>query len=361
MHVLDYLFGLAARGPRFFQDGWGDRLLCVEIDPVALASRAPAKLDVRLARPRRALGGRLAEGSFESPEVRLPGCARTARVNLLLPDGPLRGVAVHLAASGDQGFSVRLRFAAPLLQHGIGALVLENAFYGARRPANQPRHAVRSISDLHLMGAATFQEGRALLRWLRDERQVPLVGITGYSMGGQLAAMVGASVPFPCAIVPVAAPCAPDSVLREGILHHLAEWSAIAAGSDPVAARRALCEHLARFSVEKLPPPLAPQAAIVVGAAQDGIVPPRESERIARHWGAELRWLPAGHVSAVLRYQGAMREAIAFAFEQLEAFLTRRSGRARRRPEGSARRARGAIPSAAVRARAPGRAPAPRT
>jgi hypothetical protein len=361
MHVLDFLFGATARGPRFFQDGWGDRTLCEEIDPPALAAEPPRWISPRLGEPMRAFGGLLYEGTFESPEDRLPECARTARVRLLLPDDEVRGVAVHLAASGDQGFSVRLRFAAPLLQHGLGALVLENAFYGARRPANQPRHAVRSISDLHLMGAATFQEGRSLLRWLRDERQVPLVGITGYSMGGQLAAMVGASVPFPCAVVPMAAPCAPDSVLRDGCLRHLAEWTAIAAGGDDALARRALCDHLSRFSVTRLPPPVVPTAAIVVGTAEDGIVPPAESERIARHWRAELRWLPAGHVSAVLRHQGEMREAIGDAFDRLEGELMRPSGRGRRRAPGSARRARGAPASATVRARAPGPAPARHT
>jgi dienelactone hydrolase len=358
MHVLDLLFGLAARGPRFFQDGWGDRALCDEIDPVALARRPPRRIALRPGPARRAFGGLLSEGTFESPEDRLPGCARSARVQLLVPEGPLRGVAVHLAASGDQGFSVRLRFAAPLLARGVGALVLENAYYGARRPANQPRHAVRSISDLHLMAAATFQEGRALLRWLHDERQVPLVGITGYSMGGQLAAMAGASAPFPCAVVPMAAPCAPDSVLRDGVLHHLAEWSAIAAGGDAKLARRTLCAHLARFSVTRLPPPVVPAAALVVGAAEDGIVPPRESERIARHWGSELRWLPAGHVSAVLRHQDEMRAAIADAFDRLEAAVTPRSDRARRGAPGSGPRARGAEESAGARARAPGPAPA---
>src|SRR5690242_8439481 len=230
MHLLDYVFGLAARGPRFFQDGWGDRGLCEAMDPVGLSRRRIPRLEVTLQPARREHGGLLHEGSFESPEARLPPCARTARIRLLLPERRIRAVAVHLAASGDQGFGVRLRFAAPLLERGIGALVLENAYYGARRPANQPRHAYRSISDLHLMGAATFQEGRALLRWLRETLRVPLVGVTGYSMGGQLSAMVGAGVQFPCAIVPVAAPCSPDTVLREGVLGHVAEWAAIAGG-----------------------------------------------------------------------------------------------------------------------------------
>jgi dienelactone hydrolase len=364
MHVLDFVFGLAARGPRFFQDGWGDRALCEAMDPVALARRRISRLSVDLGPVRREHGGLLQEGAFESPEVRLPACARTARVRLLLPERDVRAVALHLAASGDQGFGVRTRFAAPLLERGIGALILENAYYGARRPANQPRHAFRSISDLHLMGSATFQEGRALLRWARERLRIPLVGVTGYSMGGQLSAMVGASMPFPVAVVPVAAPCSPSSVLREGVLHHVAEWEAIAGrGGSVEAARKTLCAHLSRFSVTTIPPPVWPGAAIVVGTQGDGVVPPADQQRIARHWGAELRWLSAGHVSAVLRHQGEMRAAVVDAFDRLEEALAlrSRSGRARRRAEGSAPRGPGAPASAAARGHAPGRAATPRT
>jgi dienelactone hydrolase len=332
MHVLDLVFGLAARGPRFFQDGWGDRALCESMDAEGLARRRIPRLKVRIGRARRAFGGLLREGAFESPEARLPDCARTARIRLLLPEREVRGVAVHLAASGDQGFAVRLRFAEPLLAHGLGALVLENAFYGARRPANQPHHAVRSVSDLQLMGAATFQEGRALLRWLRDALRVPLVGVTGFSMGGQMAAMVGACVPFPCAVVPVAATCSPDSVLREGVLRHVAHWAALVGdGESEESARQALCAHLARFSVTTLAAPAYPRAAIVVGTAEDGVVPPAEMQRIAEHWGCELRWIPAGHVTAVLRHQGAMRDALRDAFDRLADAPALRP-RPRRRP-----------------------------
>jgi dienelactone hydrolase len=302
------------------------------MDAEALSRRRIPQLRVRIGRARPAFGGLLREGAFESPEARLPDCARTARIRLLLPQQEFRGVAVHLAASGDQGFTVRLRFAAPLLEHGIGALVLENAYYGARRPANQPHHALRSVSDLHLMGAATFQEGRALLRWLRDALRVPLVGVTGFSMGGQMAAMVGACVPFPCAVVPVAATCSPDSVLREGVLRHVAHWAALVAdGESEEAAREALCTHLARFSVTTLQAPAYPAAAIVVGTAADGVVPPEEMRRIAEHWGCELRWLPAGHVTAVLRHQGAMRAALRDAFDRLADAPALRP-RLRRRP-----------------------------
>jgi hypothetical protein len=365
MHLLDLLFGLAARGPLFFSDGWGDRALCESMDPEVLSRKRIPAIDVKLGRSKRSLGGLLRDGSFVSPESRLPECARRARVKLLLPEGRLRGIAVHLAASADQGFAARLRFASPLLARGIGALVLENPYYGERRPPTQVRHAFRSVSDLHLMGAAVFQEGRALLRWLREERRMPLVGVTGFSMGGQLSAMVGASMPFPCAVVPIAAPCSPDSVLRAGVLRHVAHWAALAAeGEDAEVARAALCQHLSRFSVTTLPAPVAPDAAIVVGTAGDGIVPPAEMRRIAAHWGAELRWLDAGHVSAVLRHQGAMRQAIADAFDRLEeatSVATQPSGRDRRRAAGSAPRARGEAASSAARARRPGPALPQRT
>ncbi len=364
MHFLDLAFGFAARGPRFFADGWGDRELCDTMDPIALAGRKIPLVPVTLGRARRAHGGFLFEGSFESPESRLPECARTARIRMLLPDGDPRAVMVHLAASGDQGFALRLRFAAPLLPRGIGAIVLENAYYGSRRPPAQVGPALRSISDLHLMGAATFLEGRALLRWVRDTLGVPLAGVTGFSMGGQMAAMVGAATPFPVAIVPIAATCSPDSALRDGVLRHVAHWTALAGdGEDAEAARRTLCEHLARFSVTTLPAPVCTDAAVVVGASADGVVPPKEAIRIAEHWGAELRWLPAGHVSAVLRHQGDMREAIADALDRLARATEAPtpSDHGRRRAPGSVRQPRGAPASGAGRARRRGRALARRT
>jgi predicted alpha/beta-hydrolase family hydrolase len=364
LHLLDLLFGMAARGPRFFADGWGDRVLCEAIAPEAIFGRPVPAIRVQLGEMKRAFGGLLLDGSFDSPEERLPACARTARIRVLLPEGEPRGVAVHLAASGDQGFAVRLRFAAPLLERGIGAVVLENAYYGARRPENQIGPAIRSVADLHLMGSATFQEGRALLRWLQEGLEIPLVGVTGYSMGGQMAAMVGAAAPFPCAVVPIAPTCSPDSVLQNGFIRHVAHWAALMReGEDAEAARRGLCALLARFSVTALPPPRCPEAAIVVGTSQDGVVPPSEMNRIAEHWGAELRWLDAGHVSAVLRHQGDMRRALLDAFDRLEAALRRvpPSGPSRRRARGSAPRAPGAPASAGVRARWRGPAAARRT
>jgi hypothetical protein len=44
-------------------------------------------------------------------------------------------LCIQLAATGDQGLWKRRRFIAqPLLAQGIGSLILENAYYGSRRP-----------------------------------------------------------------------------------------------------------------------------------------------------------------------------------------------------------------------------------
>lgn len=285
---------------------------------VKLARRRP-RLRVTLGAACRAHGGWLREGWFTSPERALPDCARTAGVRLLLPRGPTRGVALHLAASGDQTYALRLRFAAPLLRHGIGALVLEHPFYGSRRPHTQPAHALRSVSDFHLMGRAAMLEALGLLRWLDEELRVPHLGVTGYSMGGQLAAMVGAAWPGPLAVVPLAPSCSPEGALTHGVFRDIPRWQSLTRAGDEEAARRELVAQLSRLAVTRLRRPRCPKAAIVVGTRRDGVVPPGDMERIARHWSAELRWLPAGHVTAVLLHVKAMRAAVLEAFQRLEA------------------------------------------
>jgi len=47
------------------------------------------------------------------------------------------------------------------------------------------------------MGKATIEEGRSLLRWLREDygHQGPL-GVTGISMGAAMATAVGCCAPF---------------------------------------------------------------------------------------------------------------------------------------------------------------------
>jgi dienelactone hydrolase len=318
VHWLDRALYLALPRQPFFAGGWGDRRVLEERRIERLRGLPPDPVEVRWEREERRSGARVRIGWFDSPEQLLPAEGRRARVQLLLPEtGEPRAVCVHLAASGDQGFGPRARFAGPLLRRGLAALILENAYYGERRPTGQPGAAVRTVSDLVVMGSATVREARALLAWLRGQGH-PRVGVAGYSMGGQMAAVVAASLPFPLAVAAMAPSNSPATVFTEGLLSTHPRWDALTRpGERPEKARAALRERFLPFAVTALPPPAEPRAAVVVGNRGDGVVAPADMQRIAEHWGCEMRWLDTGHVGAVLWHQEALRAAVADAFDRL--------------------------------------------
>lgn len=303
MDLLDLAFSISLHRPRFFADGWGDVGL-VESEPVAeVAVRPPDAIEVDLGPPERREGLVVRSGSFDSPEVRL-AAGRRARVRLLEPSGRVHAAVLLMAASGDQGFTARETFAAPLVRSGTAALLLENPYYGNRRPVGQAGAALRTVSDLALMASAAVREGRALTAWLRARHG--RVGVAGYSMGGQMAALVAGASPFPLAVAALAPPITPASVFVTGYLRHAVDLEAL--GGPEV--RSLLERRLARFDVRALPPPPRGSSMVVVGARRDGIVPPADPAAIAEHWGAELRWVEAGHVSAVLFHGEVLRQAV---------------------------------------------------
>jgi pimeloyl-ACP methyl ester carboxylesterase len=317
-HWLDQAFYLLAGRQPFFADGWGDEGVIRDISLEGARERPAAAIEIAWGPERHEDGGLLREGAFESPEARLPPVTRRARVRMLRPAvRELRAVCLHFAASGDEGFAMRLRFAAPLLEHGIAALVLENPYYGERRPAGQRGAALRTVSDMVLMATATVREGRSLLAWLEAQGHRRL-GVAGYSMGGQMCAMVAVTWPRPLAVAALAPSDSPASVFTEGLLKTYPRWEALRrpGGSDE-RARAELRQFFLRYAVSGLPPPVEPRAAVVVANREDGVVPCADAERIARRWGCELRWLDGGHVSAALLEHPAMRRAVADAFARL--------------------------------------------
>lgn len=319
-HWLDRVFYLFLTRQPFFAGGWGDEGVIRDISVEGARERPAAPIEIAWGPERSELGGRLRQGTFDSPEPRLPAVARRARVRMLRPAaGEPRAVYLHFASSGDEGFAMRLRFAAPLLESGVAALVLENPYYGERRPTGQPGAALRTVSDMVLMATAAVREGRALLAWLEGAGHRRL-GVTGYSMGGQMSAMVAATWPRPLAVAALAPSDSPASVFTEGLLRSHPRWDALRRpGESEDRARAELRQLFLRYAVSTLPPPVEPRAAVVVANRLDGVVPPADAERIARRWSCELRWLEGGHVSAVIFDQPAMRRALADALARLPA------------------------------------------
>jgi dienelactone hydrolase len=317
-NLLDHLYATVANRQRFFSEGVGDE------ETLAWAMRpepgAVAALDVVWAPWVRERGLLRRRGAFASPLMRrLPVPAGVARVELVAPESlyDQMPVCVHLAATGDEGFDRRRRlFARPLARRGIASLILENPFYGSRRVTGRGGRAPGTVADLALMARATVEEAVAILSWLRRSGH-RVVGVSGVSMGGQMAALAAASVSFPLAAIPCLPSRTPASVFLDGLLSRVVDWPALEHDWGP-GARQRLRETLLLGDVCALPPPLHPGAAIIVAARRDRYVPLADPRAIQRHWpGSELRLLDTGHVGAVLLHSRRMVEGVVDAFDRM--------------------------------------------
>ncbi len=303
MHWLDALLGLRAFGPKMFARGYGDESLLdglAEHDP-----RGPVpELDLRM----HARGPGVYEATFVHPVAAawLPKPARTAHVRWHVPPR-VRGAYVHLASTGDEGWARRAPVVERALSHGLAAMVLENPYYGRRRAHASSWSDLGTVSDQLAMNAATVEEARALLAWLarsfgRD------VGVTGFSMGGSVAALTATTWHQPIAVVAVATGHAAETVFCDGALSRFVDFG--------VVDRARLRRLLGRGDFGALPAPPEGSRCTLVAARDDGYVPPWSVQRLAddgsvRGVRVALEWTSGGH--ATLLFTGRARVAAALA------------------------------------------------
>jgi hypothetical protein len=325
MHWMDSLAArLTARRPRFFQEGWGAQALLERLTRGGQGFGLPELHEVTLSPPLRRGRVVVQEGQFPSPAAvgPLPAECAQARFQLLLPAveaGEMPPVCVFLAASGEHGYGLRRFLARPLLSQGMGVLLLENPYYGSRRPSGQQGEALRTVVDLLLMFRATAVEAVALLGWLLA-RGHPKVGVSGYSMGGSMAAYSASLFPLPAAVIPLAAAHSAAPVFTQGVLAALPDWEALGRTCGGVEAARArLGSLLEALSITTLPSLPNPRRAIIVAARKDGFVPSASTLRLLQHWrGAELRYVSGGHVSGLLTGRSTVARAVLDAFSRIE-------------------------------------------
>jgi hypothetical protein len=220
-------------------------------------------------------------------------------------------ICLLMAAFNDHGYASRFEMARLLARRGIASVVLENPLYGERR-VNREKQAVRTVLDLMIMGNAATLEGRSVLLALHRAFEAHL-GVSGYSMGGNIAALIGAAVPFPVAVAPLAPSHSPGPVYSEGVLSRAVDWDALG-GRRP----QQLGEVLGAASVLNIPPPAHTAGAVLAAGRGDGYVPRHAIEDLHRHWpGSELRWLAGGHASLWMMGKANLAGAIEDAFERL--------------------------------------------
>ena len=307
LHSLaDHALSHALNMGLLYREGFGDRTLLehvVELIETYTRARPAGEIVMRDARqPSKLPGGEVRFATFESPALTpLPEASRIARVEIWTPTRRAFGaMCILLATTGDEGFFLRRPLARRLMGEGIGSIILENPYYGSRRPPGQRGPVLRAVVDQLAMNTATVDEARALLGWIRGAGYLP--GVTGFSQGGFMAAFAAALVDHPVVVVPRAAGTHAAPVLTEWPLRRAIHWRALARESGGVwHARAELARHLLGVDLTRHPAPVAPELATVLVGHHDRIFPAHTGEALHRHWeGSRLLMSNAGHVTSVL-------------------------------------------------------------
>jgi hypothetical protein len=318
MHWLDGISARAlARTPpqkRVFRGGWGDPAALDEyLQEAAVAPPLPeAPVDEG---PEQAWNGlRARDLTFDSPGRYLTNANRLARARLIdSPAGADRAV-VLMASWNDHGYEGRRRLAADLAARGIASALLEQPFYGERRSDPADEQPITTVADFMWMGRAAVLEGRVLADYLR--RKGYQVGVTGYSMGGNMAGFLAATMPFPVAPALLAAAHSPGPAFLHGILQRTVDWEAL--GGDTPEVRQRLSDVLHSASILRFPAPPHARAAVLVAATRDGYIPTAAAQAIHRHWpGSELEWVNGGHATLLWFHRDRLVAAVLRSFERL--------------------------------------------
>lgn len=109
---------------------------------------------------------------------------------------------------------------------GLGAIILENPFYGLRKPADQRASSLHNVSDIIVMGGCLILESLVLFNWCERMGLGPL-GITGLSMGGHMASLAATNYPKPLVLVPCLSWSTASAVFTEGVMSHSINWDVL--------------------------------------------------------------------------------------------------------------------------------------
>ncbi|XP_054261067.1 protein ABHD18 isoform X3 [Macrosteles quadrilineatus] len=177
---------------------------------------------------------RVMEGHFKSPFVHyLPGLlpeeSENAHFQVILPkkwtSNYYKPICLHMAGTGDHYYWRRRQvIAKPLLKEAnISSILLENPFYGLRKPKDQVRSILHNVSDIFVMGGCLILESLVLFHWCQRQGFGPL-GVTGMSMGGHMASLAATNWPHPIVLVPCLSWSTASGVFTEGVISGAINW-----------------------------------------------------------------------------------------------------------------------------------------
>ena len=225
--------------------------------------------------------------------------------------------------------------ALPMLkERGIASVLVENPYYGLRKPRKQLRSSLFFVSDLFVMGAALIFESQVLLRWAVEEGFGPLV-CHGVSMGGHMACLSASAASSPVGVVPCLAATSASVTFCQGVMSRAINWSQLEhqlrdcpqyreevwplvqspEKYDPPSELTAdvfmrglmdECTHVGNYS-----PPLDTERVEIVRAEYDAYQPGHGVTPLHLHYpGSVSTTIDEGHVRSYLFYQHVFRAAI---------------------------------------------------
>jgi hypothetical protein len=314
VHPLDTLIAWVSSRSKIFSQGWGDEELLGGLSGRVSCDDRTVQIRIAWREEGKRGNAMVQDGTFESPLSSLPPNVGTVHVRTWKCAGN-RAACVILGASRDEGYRVRERVFGALLERGIDLYFLENPFYGPRRTAEGP--AAITVSDQGLMALGMVVEARALLLHLRGTYQ--RIAVSGYSMGGHMAAITAAVSPFPIACAALATGASASSIYTRGLLSWSVDLDALGrAPTQDAVVRERLRRSFAAADLTHYAPPLRADAAVIAGCTRDGYVLRAETERLHQHWlGSTLRWISAGHFSALVTQRRALCDCVADAIAKL--------------------------------------------
>lgn len=267
------------------------------------------------------------DGTYNSPVADyLPQEVRTGHVRFVMPDGPVKGVVLHTAATNTEDYESRQhKLAEPLAQYGIASLIMTVPYYGVRRANGQTSAKLLTVADYQLQNLAVVYEGVALLRWLRSRYPWVPLGVTGISWGGAMAACISVTSRMPLACVPCLGSTSPAAMVT-GIINWQLDWEKLmeeqsqTLGEAKTALEAEFRGITLKTLVDTAPHPTVDIPSMIqVSARDDYFVEAGEGQDLydalsrscKRH---SIRWVDGGHVSSFLRAHADFTAAIVEAF-----------------------------------------------
>ncbi|HEY2774622.1 MAG TPA: alpha/beta hydrolase [Candidatus Binatia bacterium] len=175
--------------------------------------------------------------------------------------------------------------------------------------ATLPHHGLRAESSTLYSGQGFFTAGmsginehmaqaicdlRVLMRYLRRDRGVEKIAVTGVSLGGWTAALLAGLEDDLDAVIPNVPVCSPvdlllewqpaGTIVRTGLF--ALRWSV-----------RYLREIMAVTTPLTYKPRIATERLMIIGGVGDRLAPPKHSRLLWDHWGrCRIHWFPGNHV-----------------------------------------------------------------